>query len=72
MGQRDHSAGLKQMRERLAWLLAQAEEYDSGRPENATENGITAAHKCAEMAARYRGQADNLAAVIATTKESEA
>jgi hypothetical protein len=69
MGIRDCSAGLK-MRERLAWLLAQADEYDSGRPETDMENGIFAARKCAEMAAECRRHASNLAVLIIATEEA--
>jgi hypothetical protein len=59
------------MRKQLAWLLAQAAEYDSGRPEAATENFIYAAQKCAEVAAMYRRQAETLQYLIAATEEPD-
>ena len=55
----------------LAWLLAQVAEYESGRPEAATENFIYAAHKCHEMAAKYRVQAQNLQSLIAATENPD-
>jgi hypothetical protein len=45
--------------------MTQVAEYDSGRPGSRMENGITAAHECAEMAAKCRQQADRLAIMIA-------
>jgi hypothetical protein len=66
------SSELKKMRHKVTWLLAQAVEYDSGRPESGTENGIVAALKCAEMAAAYRRQADNLAIFITAAEQADA
>ena len=66
------SSALKKMRHKATWLLAQAVEYDSGRPESGTENGIVAALRCAQMAASYRRQADNLAIFIAAAEEADA
>ena len=60
------------MRQRHAWLLSQAEEYNSGRPEADTENGIVAAQRCAEMAAKYRNQAANLLVVMEATEGADA
>jgi hypothetical protein len=68
MQAKDPAAEVRKMRQKLAWLLSQAEEYDSGRPERDTENGIVAAQRCAEMAAKYRNQATNLLAVIEATE----
>jgi hypothetical protein len=65
----DTHSNLKKMRQQLAWLLSQAEEYASGRPEKDIENGIFAAHKCVETAAKYRQRADNLVAIIAATEQ---
>jgi hypothetical protein len=56
----------------MAWYLAQAEEYKSGRPEAKTENGIVAARRCAEMAAKYRGWAGDLSVMIEAYTEEEA
>lgn len=55
---------LKGLRKQFSWLMAQAAEYESGRPGSAIENGIYAAHECAEMAMKFRRQADNLAVII--------
>ena len=63
---------LKQMRHKMAWLRTQVEEYESGRPEFSTENGIVAARRCAEMADKFREQASNLAILIAATEEADA
>jgi hypothetical protein len=63
---------LARLRQRRAWYLSQAEEYDSGRPEAATENGIVAAMRCAEMAANYRRMADDLSVFIAAYGEADA
>lgn len=52
------------LRQRMKWYLAQAQEYDSGRPEAGTENGIVAAARCAEMAAKYRKWANDLSVLI--------
>lgn len=60
------------LRHRKAWYLSQAEEYDSGRPEAATENGIVAALRCAEMATKYRRMADDLSVLIDAYKEANA
>ena len=72
MGPKNQSADLKKMRQRMAWLLSQVEEYESGRPEIGIENGISAARKCAEMAALYSNHASNLAVLIAATEEAYA
>jgi len=66
------SEELARLRQKMAWYLAQAEEYKSGRPEAATENGIVAARRCAEMAAKYRGWADDLAVMIEAYQEEDA
>jgi hypothetical protein len=58
------SEELARLRQKIAWYLAQAEEYKSGRPEAGTENGIVAAMRCAEMAAKYRGWAQDLAILV--------
>jgi hypothetical protein len=63
------SEELARLRQKMAWYLAQAEEYETGRPEAATENGIVAARRCAEMAAKYRRWADDLAAIIKAHQE---
>jgi hypothetical protein len=55
---------LAKMRHKMAWYLSQAEEYDSGRPEAKTDNGIVAAMRCTEMAAKYRGWAHDLSVII--------
>jgi len=68
MGAKDQSDELKKLRQKLAWLHSQAEEYESGRPELHTENGIVAAKRCAEIAAKYRQQAANLMAIIDATE----
>ena len=70
MGENDKSAKLQKMRQKMAWLLAQADEYDTGRPEMHVENGIVASRRCAEMAAVYRRQANNLATIIAAAEEA--
>jgi hypothetical protein len=72
MQAKDLAAELRKMRHRHAWLLSQAQEYDSGRPEQDTENGIVAAMRCAEMAAKYRNQAANLLAIIEATDGANA
>jgi len=56
----------------MAWYLAQAEEYESGSPEAKTENGIVAARRCTEMAAKYCGWAGDLAVMIEAYTEEEA
>ena len=63
---------LKKMRQKMAWLLSQAEEYESGRPESGTENGIVAARRCAEMAAKYRQWAANILVVIDASEGADA
>jgi hypothetical protein len=70
MGATTKISELRKMRQKMAWLLAQAEEYESGRPEIGIENGIFAAAKCREMAASYRRQARNLAIYIAAVEEA--
>jgi hypothetical protein len=55
---------LARLRQKKAWYLAQAEEYESGRPGATTENGIFAARRCAAIAAKYRRWADDLAVMI--------
>ncbi len=60
------------LRQKMAWYLSQAEEYESGRPEAGTENGIVAAMRCAEMAAKYRGWAHDLSILIDAHKLIEA
>jgi hypothetical protein len=67
----DGAEQLKKMRQQLAWLLTQVEEYESGRPEMSIENGISAAHKCAEIAAGYRQRASSLAIIIAATEQAD-
>lgn len=62
---------LARLRYRRAWYLSQAEEYDSGRPEAGTENGIVAAMRCAEMAANYRRMADDLSVFIDAYSEAD-
>jgi len=59
------------LRQKMAWYLSQAEEYDSGRPEARTENGIVAAMRCAEMAAKYRRWACDLAVLVQAHTELE-
>lgn len=66
------SEELERLRQKMAWYLAQAAEYESGRPEAKTENGIVAARRCADMAARYRGWAGDLAIMIEAYAEEEA
>jgi transcriptional regulator of heat shock response len=68
MGAQNQADTLNTMRKQLAWLLSQVEEYESGRAEIGIENGIFAAHKCAEIASQYRQRADNLAIIIAATE----
>lgn len=51
-------------RRQYSWLEIQAAEYESGRPGCRIENGIYAAHECAEMAKKIRQQADRLAVMI--------
>ena len=65
MTQDEKSELLKGFRKQFSWLMSQVAEYDSGRPGSGMENGITAAHECAEMAAKCRRQADRLAIMIA-------
>ena len=72
MGSKAQSDELKRMCQRRAWYLSQAEEYDSGRPEAGTENGIVAALRCAEIAANYRRMADDLSVFIDAYKEVDA
>jgi hypothetical protein len=62
---------LKGFRKQFSWLLAQAADYESGRPGNEIENGIYAAHKCAEMAMKFRRQADNLAVMISAYEKTD-
>lgn len=57
--------------QRMVWYLAQAEEYDSGKPEIMTENGIVAADRCARMAAKYRAFAQDLAVLIDAYKQQQ-
>jgi hypothetical protein len=63
---------LARLRQKMAWYLAQAEECESGRPEAKIENGIVAARRSAEMAAKYRGWADDLAVMIEAYTEEDA
>ena len=63
---------LARLRQKMAWYLSQAEEYDSGRPEARTENGIVAAMRCAEMAAKYRRWARDVAVLFQAHTELEA
>jgi hypothetical protein len=63
---------LARQRKKIAWYLSQAEEYESGRPEAGTENGIVAAMRCAEMAAKYRRWAHDLAVLIEAHNEVDA
>ena len=63
---------LARLRQRRAWYLSLAEEYDSGRPEADTETGIVAAMRCAEMAANCRRMADDLSVFIDAYKEADA
>jgi hypothetical protein len=72
MGAKYQSDELKKLRQKLAWLQSQAEEYESGRPECHIENGIVAAKRCAEMTAKYRQQAANLLAVIDASEGADA
>jgi hypothetical protein len=64
MGSKEQSDELKRICQRREWYLSQAEEYDSGRPEAKTENGIVAALRCAEIAANYRRMAGDLSVFI--------
>jgi hypothetical protein len=66
------SQELARLRQRRTWYLSQAEEYDSGRPEAGTENGVVAALRCAERAANYRRMADDLSVFIDAYKEVDA
>jgi hypothetical protein len=63
---------LTRLRQRRAWYLSLAEEYDSGRPEAGTENGIVAAMRCADMTAHYRRMADDISVFIDAYKEVDA
>jgi hypothetical protein len=63
---------LTRLRQKMAWYLSQAGEYESGRPEAKTENGIVAAMRCAEMAAKYRRWAHDLAVLIEAYNEEDA
>jgi hypothetical protein len=72
MGSKERSDELKRICLRRDWYLSQAEEYESGRPEAGTENGIVAAMRCAEVAANYRRMADDLSVFIDAYKEADA
>lgn len=61
---------LKGFRKQFSRLLAQAAEYESGRPGIAIENGIYAARECTEIAAKCRRQADSLKIMIAAYENS--
>jgi hypothetical protein len=63
---------LARLRQKMAWYLSQAEEYESGRPEAETENGIVAAMRCSEMAAKYRRWATDVAVLIQAHTEQDA
>ena len=56
---------VRRLRQQRVWLIAQAEKYESGRPELGTENGIVAAQRCSGMAAKYRQRAETLDLLIA-------
>jgi hypothetical protein len=60
------------MRQKIAWYLSQAEEFESGRPEAGIENGIVAALRCAEMAGKYRKWAHDLSVMIDANGEGNA
>jgi hypothetical protein len=70
MTPQEKSEFLNGLRQQRFWLEAQADDYESGRLGGAMENGIYAAHKCAEMAATYRKRADNLTILISAYEES--
>jgi hypothetical protein len=57
-------------RNQFSWLMAQAAEYESGRPGAVVENGIYGAHICAETAMKFRRQADNLAVIISAYEKA--
>ena len=60
---------VRRLRQQRVWLIAQAEEYESGRPERDTENGIVAAQRCHGMAGKYRERAENLDLLIAAHEQ---
>jgi hypothetical protein len=62
---------LAKLRQRRAWYLSLAEEYESGGPEAGTENGIVAAMRCADMAAHYRRMADDISVFIDAYADTE-
>ena len=67
----DHPGILNGLRRQLHLAQLQVAEYESGRPERRIENGIYAAHKCAEMAAKYRQRVNNLGELIAAYEYTE-
>jgi hypothetical protein len=62
---------LARLRQKMAWYLSQAEEYETGRPEAGTENGIVATIRCREMAAKYRRWAQDVAVLIEAHSKDE-
>jgi hypothetical protein len=70
MTQEERAEFVKDLRQQLYWLTVQVSDYESGRPGDVMENGIYAAHKCAEMATKYRQRADDLTILISAYEES--
>ena len=52
--------------EQAQWMLARAEEYESGKCQHHAMDGNTVSNKSAELAAEYRYRAKNLEALIAS------
>jgi hypothetical protein len=71
MGPKDKKDRLRVLEAQRAWLLAQAEENDSGRAQAEAENAIYADHMAAEMAHKYRCRADDLSILIAAHEKAD-
>jgi hypothetical protein len=57
MGPKDKEDRRRVLEAQRTWLLAQAEENESGRAQAEAENAIYADHMAAEMAGNYRRRA---------------
>jgi hypothetical protein len=66
-----NSEVLKGLRRQLHLMQLQLGEYESGRTHRGVENGISAAHKCAEMVATYRSRIDNLNILVSAYEQEE-
>ena len=65
MGNDLHKAIVRALQEQSAWMLSQAEEYETGKSQITTSDGTQVINRSEEIAFDLRHRAGNLRALIA-------